>query len=194
MISGYNYLRISINKSSLSEMSKKKKLPEPNPEQKSFDELKQMLKNPSDDPIDLRSCMGCFRWLFKWALILVLSVTLVNFIKEKIHENKAKKISNPDNSYDDDSRQPDMNTSSPGIPTFRSDRNNNTFDANEKPLLNPTSDNDTVINPDSLRKWRNQQKEIEELKKELQKQKQKNMSREEIEDYIDQEIENRLDH
>ena len=61
-------------------------------------------------------------------------------------------------------------------------------------MLNTTSENDSVVNPDSLRKWRNQQKEIEELKRELKKQKGKNMSREEIEDYIDQEIENRLDY
>ncbi len=179
-------------------MSKKKKLSEVELEKQSLEELNRDLQNPDYGSDDLKSCMGCFRWLFgwlfKWILILVLSVTLVDFIKDMIQENKTKKTTKSNNSYDNESRQPEKNNSSPGIPTFRSNSNNNSSNADEKPLLNTTSENDSVVNPDSLRKWRNQQKEIEYLKKELQKQKQNNMSREEIEDYIDQEIENRLDH
>lgn len=175
-------------------MSKKKILSEFEIQKREIEEFQKKMKNPDDNSDNLKSCLGCIGNVIKWFFIVLAIGLIVTFIEDRLSQSEREKYNKPDNSYDNDSRQPDRNNSSPGVSTYRSNSNNNSINADEKPLLNTTSENDSVVNPDSLRKWRNQQKEIEELKRELKKQKGKNMSREEIEDYIDQEIENRLDY
>ncbi|MBS1764555.1 MAG: hypothetical protein JSS90_06275 [Bacteroidetes bacterium] len=174
-------------------MSKKKQLSEFELRKQALEKLQKEMKNPNDSSDDLKSCMGCIGKGIKWFFIIMAIGIIGAFIKDRLSQAEQEKYYEPDNSYDNESRQHEKNNSSPGIPTFRSNSNNNSSNADEKLLLNTTSDNDSVVNPDSLRKWRNQQKQIEELKKELKKQKENTMSREEIEDYIDQEIENRMD-
>lgn len=138
--------------------------------------------------------LGCFFRIFLWALAILMGLMLLLYIINWLDSKEEVKPVPTFRQYDNGGEQPVNDRRNEETAPKQQKRNIQTpTEQEELPDLYPPGDNEIVKDPNAMRRWRQQQQELEDLKKELRKQKKNTMTREEIEDYIDQEIENRLD-
>ena len=136
---------------------------------------------------------GCLVRLFKWPLIILITTLCIGRIWDEAGRREREKEyeyqkNNSGNYYPDqptEANKPVVKT------TIKTTQPVNTQSSIE--YLYPPFDSKITSNPDALRRWRERQRELKSVAKQSTVIAD-TVTWDEIQDYIDSEIENRLDH